>query len=931
MNSIKHCFFILLLIGFYNLSYATGKKPVSHQDYASWKSISEYEISNDGNFLIYVINPQEGDGWLYIRNLSDNKTDSVPRAYKAKVSPNSSFIAFRIKPQFDTLRQAKLKKTKKEKLPKDSIGIYNLQNGNVLKYANVKSFSMAKENSDFLCVLLENQAEKTTDSLNIADSTKTYKKSSGKKDKKQNRLLIINPVTNHKVVYEKAGKYAFSENGDICAFTTTTNDSIDSVFVKVFNTQEGIDSLLFSSKGYCKNISLDKNGSQIAFTFSSDTVKNKAFGLYYYGGKQLKNISGNDFSELPEGMSISTSGRIYFNESGTELYFGISDKPEAEVKDTLTKDEKISLDIWTWHDQYLQPMQLLQADKERKRSYASVYYPETDNIINLGNKKIENVFIDKKAKGNLVLASDNHKYRKEISWDGSRYYDYYLIDRTTGKSKNILTKVASTVSLSPQQNYVAWYSIADSSWNIYDVGKGKSFNLSSKLNVNFYYELNDVPNEAPNYGMAGWTAEEDLVVYDNYDLWQFDCKNVGNARNITKSYGRKNKRELRYVKLDKESRILPSQLILSVFDKKNKYSGYLKLSDKNKISTLIFDDFAFSGIKKAKNKDVLVWRKQSFVEYNELYVSNTRFKKIIKVSNTNPQQKDYNWGTAELVDFQTIEGDSMQGILYKPEDFDPSKKYPMLVYFYERYTDRLHRHYVPAPIRSVINFTYYASNGYLVFVPDIKYKTGYPGPSAVNCIVGGTESLIKQYDFIDKGNIGIQGQSWGGYQTAFIVTQTDIYKAAMAGAPVSNMTSAYGGIRWGSGMSRAFQYEETQSRIGATLWERQDLYILNSPLFFAPNVNTPLLMMHNDKDGAVPWYQGIEYFNALRRLDKPVWMLVYNGAPHNLKRRADMKDLTVRMQQFFDHYLKGAPEPRWMKSGIPAIEKGKDPGFELSE
>lgn len=255
----------------------------------------------------------------------------------------------------------------------------------------------------------------------------------------------------------------------------------------------------------------------------------------------------------------------------------------------------------------------------------------------------------------------------------------------------------------------------------------------------------------------------------------------------------------------------------------------------------------------------------------------------------------------------------------------------MLVYFYERVSNRLNVYYTPKPIRSTINWTYYASNGYLVFIPDIVYRTGYPGPSGFDCVVSGTQAMCERYPFIDRNSLGIQGQSWGGYQTAYIITQTDLYKAAMAGAPVSNMTSAYGGIRWGTGLSRAFQYEEGQSRIGATLWERRDLYILNSPLFFADQVNTPLLMMHNDNDGAVPWYQGIEFFSALRRLEKPVWLLVYNKAPHNLKRRADMEDLTIRMQQFFDHYLKGSPEPAWMKTGVPAVDKGKVFGFELDK
>jgi dipeptidyl aminopeptidase/acylaminoacyl peptidase len=369
-------------------------------------------------------------------------------------------------------------------------------------------------------------------------------------------------------------------------------------------------------------------------------------------------------------------------------------------------------------------------------------------------------------------------------------------------------------------------------------------------------------------------------------------------------------------------------MLLSAFNKKSKQAGFFKLNrSTGLLQKVLLDDYRYSQVRKAKEADVLIWKKESFELYPDLYVSDLNFDYATKISNANPQQKDYLWGTAELVDWVTFDGDSLQGLLYKPENFDPKKKYPMLVYFYERYSDLLHRYYTPKPIRSVINFTYYASNGYIIFIPDIKYKKGYPGPSAFNCIISGTQSMCDRYSYIDRTKLGIQGQSWGGYQTAYLITQTDMFAAAMAGAPVSNMTSAYGGIRWGSGMSRAFQYEQTQSRIGGDLWDKLPLYMLNSPLFFAPRVNTPLLMMHNDKDGAVPWYQGIEYFNALRRLQKPVWMLVYNGAPHNLKRLADERDLTRRMQQFFDHFLKGVPEPVWMSKGIPATKKGIEFGF----
>ena len=253
----------------------------------------------------------------------------------------------------------------------------------------------------------------------------------------------------------------------------------------------------------------------------------------------------------------------------------------------------------------------------------------------------------------------------------------------------------------------------------------------------------------------------------------------------------------------------------------------------------------------------------------------------------------------------------------------------MLVYFYEKSSDQLYVHSVPAPSWSIINIPWCTSNGYVVFVPDITYRIGYPGQSAYDAVVSGTRAMVDRFSFIDSTRMGIQGQSWGGYQVAYLVTRTNLFKAAMAGAPVSNMTSAYGGIRWGTGRSRMFQYEQTQSRLGATLWEKPELYIENSPLFHVPDIQTPLLIMHNDSDGAVPWYQGIEFFTALRRLNKPAWMLSYNDEGHNLSKWPDRVDLSIRMMQFFDHYLKAKPEPEWMVQGFPLTKKGWNPATNL--
>ncbi|MGI8636138.1 MAG: alpha/beta hydrolase family protein, partial [Segetibacter sp.] len=297
-----------------------------------------------------------------------------------------------------------------------------------------------------------------------------------------------------------------------------------------------------------------------------------------------------------------------------------------------------------------------------------------------------------------------------------------------------------------------------------------------------------------------------------------------------------------------------------------------------------------------------------------------------KLSNLNPQQNNYSWGSTELFKWTAYTGKLTEGVLYKPENFDPNKKYPMIVYFYERNNNTLYNYQPPAPTPSRLNIPFFVSRGYIVFVPDIWYKTGHPGQSAYDYIVSGTRALIKK-GFIDSTKLGLQGQSWGGYQIAYLITRTNLYAAAWAGAPVANMTSAYGGIRWGTGLTRQFQYEKTQSRIGATLWEKPQLYIENSPLFHLPKVNAPLVILSNDEDDAVPWYQGIELFTALRRLDKPVWLLNYNNEAHNLVERKNRKDISIREQQYFDWMLQGAKPAPWLSEGVPAVMKGRTWGL----
>ena len=539
-----------------------------------------------------------------------------------------------------------------------------------------------------------------------------------------------------------------------------------------------------------------------------------------------------------------------------------------------------------------------------------------------------------------VLGITDYGYRAEIQWTGAPLQDLYLISLADGNRKKIAGGIRGKALLSPSGRYAVWYNRKDRQWCSFNIPEQRLAILNKDLKENFYDESNDVPDDPSAYGLSAFVeGDQGVLIYDKYDIWRFDL-NGGKSRNITNGFGRKNNLRFRYFNFMKvkdraeddfiEVVRADQTLFIDAFDYRTRQGGWYKTSlrsmkDPERLS---LGSFSYSRPVKAKYANFQIYKKENYVSPPDLYVSSD-FRREKKLSTINPQQKEYNWGTAELVSWKTRRGFKSDGILYKPEDFDANKKYPMIVYFYEKLSDNLYNYIAPAPTPSRLNISYFVSNGYLVFAPDISYETGYPGRSAEEFINSGVEELKKK-PWVDGSKIGIQGQSWGGYQVAHLITRTNMYAAAWAGAPVVNMTSAYGGIRWETGMNRQFQYERTQSRIGATLWEKPELYIENSPLFHLPKVNTPVVIMANDADGAVPWYQGIEMFTALRRLNKPVWMLNYNNEAHNLMLRQNRKDIQRREQQFFDHYLKGEPAPLWMEKGVPATEKGRNWGFDLT-
>jgi len=939
INKIKVSLLLLFVLPLY---LTAQKKPLDNNSYDGWKSLSSPVISDDGKWIGYTINPQQGDGWLYIFNRISGQKDSVARGTGLAFSPEISYLAYQIIPSYSDTRQAKKKKLKEDKMPKNDLEFRILSNNQITRISRVKSFALPEKNSQWMAYLLEKKLVDKAGKKSFADSSQisdaTLTKKSKKPDPKGTDLVVFNPVTKKEYKYQDVIEYVVAKDGKSISFIQDVIDSAktENFKINVFNTGAETLKIIFEGKGSAKKLSTDRIGNFVSFIYSTDTSKIKVYDLWLSKNNAMseKIIDGLN-PAMAKGWSVSENGNIAFSDNGSRIYFGTAAKPVKEPEDTLLDDEKYKVDIWSWDDAVLQPMQKKQLEQEKKRNYTAVYQIDKGVMHQLADSTIPTVRITQKGNSDVVLGTSDLKYRKASSWDGGTNEDVYVINLKTGIKTLIIEKAGSRVFISPECNYLVYWSNDEKAWISKSILSGVKKNLTSDIRVPFFDELNDVPDDPSPHGFAGWQDDaKHILVYDRYDLWSLDLSASEKPVNITNNIGRQNNIRFRYSKLDPDEEVInrKNTIYLTAFNYETKEAGYFSLRPEKtgNPDKLIVEKASFPGnLSKSKKADILIWQKGNFTSSPELYQSDMSFQNARKISVTNPQQSNFNWGTVEIVEWMSFDRQKLQGLLYKPEDFDPSRKYPMIVYFYERSSDGIYNYMPPAPSASIINRTFAVSNGYLVFVPDIPYTIGYPGQSCYNSVVSGTYALLDKYSFIDKNKLGLDGQSWGGYQIAYLVTQTDLFACAYAGAAVSDMISAYGGIRWGTGMSRMFQYEKTQSRIGGTLWDKPLQFLENSPIFWVPKINTPLLLMHNDADDAVPWYQSIEFITALRRLDKPAWLLSYNDEAHNLIKRPNKKDISIRKMQFFDHFLKGAPMPFWMKYGISQTEKGKNDGYNL--
>jgi len=914
---------------------AQDKRVLDHTDYDIWNRIQNDVLSADGDWLAYRLTPGDGDATLVIRSLDSDRSLNIDRGGAPTFSADSRYLVALVEPMQAAVDAAKEEGGRDPDMPNDSLIVVDLSNLSVVaRVPDVESFKLPSEAGSWMAYLLESDDDDSDDEGEDGSEEEATDESEAEAPRLDDgATLVVRPLSpGGEWSFSSVVDYDFAAAGSALYYTASGEDgAADGVF-RV--SSDGSAQSVASGEGRYLQLAVSEGGDAAFLTDRDDrATEAPSFALYTASGGQAVSRVARGASALPDGWAPSEHGEITFSDSGSRVFFGTAAAPQPEAESEVPEDERVSVDVWNWKDPLLQPMQLVQADRERERTYQAMVDLRSGAMMQLATVEVPTVDVAADGDGAVALGTSDLPYRQLVSWDG-RYSDLYVIDLNDGTREKVAEMVRGSGTLSPGGRYVTRWDGFEQAWFATDVTTGETVDLTTSMSVPFHDLLDDHPDALRPYGAAGWTAgDERFLAYDQFDIWAIDPTGAAAPRNVTEGVGRRTDTRFRYVDLDDDDDVVPSRddVLLSSFHLSTKAAGFYRdrFDGSREPTRLLVADARLADVTKAADADVVTFTRSRFEEFPDIWVTDLDLDDPVKVTDANPQQAEYAWGSAEIVEWTSNDGIPLQGILYKPDGFDPSEEYPMMVYFYERMSDGLHNYSVPAAGSSSINTSFYVSRGYLLFVPDIPYKIGYPGESAVDAVVPGVLDLIDE-GFVNRAKIGVQGHSWGGYQISYMVTRTDLFAAAEAGAPVSNMVSAYGGIRWQSGMSRAFQYERTQSRIGGSLWETPLRYIENSPIFTADKIETPLLMMHNDEDGAVPWYQGIELFVGMRRLGKPVWMLNYNGEAHGLREEHNRRDWAIRMQQFFDHYLMDAPAPVWMEDGVPAILKGETLGLELT-
>jgi dipeptidyl aminopeptidase/acylaminoacyl peptidase len=952
---------------------ADAPAPLDYKAYDGWNAIRTPKLSDDGRRLAYALTPQDGDPALVVRDLDSGAERRESRGNAPAFAAAGRFVVFtHVAPKKDVDAAKKAKKPEKDQ-PKNGLGILDLDSTKPAETVdNIKSFAVAKDGGATIAYRAEaspapsgspappasaspvaaakpsappkgepvpqlSPAPPAGANASPAPSPSASPSPKADKTKDTGATLTIRDLAGSKrVTANDATDFVVSDDDRFIAYATETkNGKGDGLHV--YDVARGATVDVLTGEGRYRNLAIARDGTTLAFlsdeaTYKEDVPHDAAYVVDLRAAKltAIKVVDAGT-AGLPAATAPNTNGKLTFSRDGKRLFLGTATAPTPLPSGT---PEPSKVDLWSYRDDVLQSQQRHDADKERKRTYLAVYDVAASRFAQLGSAALRDVTTNDNAE--VALGQDGRTYSRESSWLGEQYNDVFAVSLANGR-RTLLAKRAPDAELSPQGRFVLSWDERARLWYTVRVADRKRVVLAPHAGVAFHVADDDHPAPPPPYGWGGWlSGDRGVLLYDQYDVWLADPA-TGSATNLTRGAGRRSHTVYSPLQTDPEATSFAADkpMLLSLIDKQTFATGFARVAPSGGAPVTLLEipemiggpRNPFAGLHDqvmtplvAKHADRYLFTRETLRNYRNVWATDSSFKHLTRVSDANPQQTKYRWGTERLISYKAADGTPLRARMLIPDGLRRDRKAPMLVYFYEKFSDTFHQYHAPAPGTSP-NFIRYVSNGYVVLLPDVRYRIGHPGASAVNCLLPAVDAALSS-GYVDPARVGIAGHSWAAYQINYLITKSHRFRAAEAGAAVDDMISAYSGIRLESGIVREGQYEHGQSRIGATPWDRPDLFMENSGLFGIKNITTPYLTIHNELDGAVPQFQGIEFITAMRRLGKLAYMFSFDGEDHNLKGREQQKYWTVHLDEWFDHWLKGAPRPGWM-NGVDFLHRGE--------
>lgn len=862
LNGIMKCIIVLtiLLISFIGFSQSNPKKELTAADYHLWSSPWPKKFSENGKWLSFLLYYKNSKDTLFVKNSKGTKTYSFPGVSKGEFSGDSWFFY---------------------RTPNDELKITNLTTSKQETVQGVVQYDLRAKTKDLIILKKGTDGKKQLELRNLASSPST----------------LLGDID----------FYSYNPKIDAVAYTTKSGNTTT---IGLFHLRDKVTTVIDRTVEACKysNIVWQENGASIAFLKQPlDDAKKTArtsVGFYTIPEDKLATFNPAVQHDFPADMEIISSPIANLNiaKDGKRIFF--------KIKKTASPIDTSQVQTWNAQDKALYPAKLL-IDGWNSSPKVVVWWPQEYHFNYITNNEFPKMMLSGDQKHAFLF----NPLQNEPQANRDAPSDIYIMDLTTGKRKLVLKSqdIRSRFSISIYEKHLVYFK--DRNWWVYDNNSGLHKNLTKDLAVFFSERESDWPEESLPFGNPGWIEQDKtLFIYDKYDIWSIPL-NSSPAFRLTN--GRENKTTHRIVaQSEDQSRhknnydgtykglFKPSDRLL-IKTEALEHTGYCFWDRKNGLQSLLDKKMSTSQFMVSEKNDAYVYVEQNFNTPPRILIKENRNSKEKVLFKSNPQHYKYNWGTSKLITYTNSKGTVLNGVLCYPANYHADTKYPMVVYIYEKLSQNLYNYVNPTQNNDTgFNIANFTSKGYFVLLPDIVYEIGNPGPSATDCVVSATKKIIES-ESIDSTRIGLIGHSWGGYETDYIITQTNMFAAAVAGAAITNYVSSYLWIIPGMDQPNFFHAEYGQLRIGKSLYEDYAAYLRNSPIYHADKINTPLLSWAGEEDGQVDHYQSIEFYLALRRLGKTNTMLLYPKENHTLSNPVNKQHLTQSIEQWFDHYLKG--------------------------